>query len=183
MYRKFHLIRIAGIPITMTPLAVVGSMILWGVFAMLGAVLFQLDTVTAILGGLLAMILHWVGETLHQLGHAWVAARVGYPMREIRFLHVLCMSLYPRDEPELPAETHIKRALGGPPVSFAIGIIAGIVALSLRDTGGLAYALALFVAVENIFVFGFGAFLPTPFTDGGTLKYWWPRRGSTPPNA
>ena len=43
-------------------------------------------------------------NTLHQFGHAWAARRVGYPMTGLRYRGVLAASLYPRNEPELPAD-------------------------------------------------------------------------------
>lgn len=179
MRKKYPLTHIAGLAIAGTPLALLCSLLLWLIFALLGLFVFALTPLAAILGGLSATLLHWLSGLLHHFGHALAAWRVGHPMREIRLLHVLAISLYPRDEPELPAETHIKRALGGPTVSILAGLIGLAAALTLRDSGGLRYLLVLFFALENLLLFGLGAFAPLGFTDGSTLLAWWPKRGQS----
>lgn len=178
MRKKFLITRIAGIQISGTPLALIGSALLWLLFGLLGRLVFQLAPGQSLLGGFLAMVLHWTSDVLHQLGHSFAAHRVGYPMREIRLLHLLAVSIYPRDEPDLPAEIHIRRALGGAPVSIGLAIIGVLAAALLRPQGGLFYLLAMFFFLENLLVFGLGAFLPLGFTDGSTLQEWWPRRGT-----
>lgn len=177
MKKRYALTSIGGVAITATPLALYSSLLIWAVLAAAGILFFELSPGSGLVGGLLGLLLHWAGELAHQLGHAFVARRVGYPMREIRFLFVLAASRYPRDEPALPAEIHIRRALGGAPVNFLLALIGVIPVLLLRDSGGLAYLLAVFFCLENLLVFGLGAFLPLGFTDGSTLLTWWPRRG------
>ena len=157
-------------------MALISSLFLWIIFALIGRFGFKLSVGSAILGGFAAMTLHWVSDILHQLGHAWVAIRVGYPMREIRLLHFLAGSIYPRAEPELPANIHIRRALGGPPISFFLAIVGAFVALIFHADGGLSYLLARFVFWENLLIFGLGSLLPLGFTDGSTLLEWWPKR-------
>jgi hypothetical protein len=177
MWRKFPITHIGDLAITGTRLAVLGSLLLWLLFTLLGIFVFALAPATAVFGGLLATLLHWLSGLLHHLGHARAARRTGYPMREVRLLHVLAASIYPRDEPELPAEIHIRRALGGPPVNIVLGLAGLVIVLLLPDGGGLWYLLALFFAQENLLVYGLGAFMPLGFTDGSTLLEWWPRRG------
>lgn len=177
MRRKFPIAHIGDLAITGTQLAVLGSLLLWLLFTLLGIFLFALALATAVLGGLLATLLHWLAGLLHHLGHAWAAQRTGYPMREVRLLHVLAISIYPRDEPELPAETHIKRALGGLPVNILLGLIGLGVGLAIGDGGGLWYLLAMFFGLENLLLYGLGAFLPLGFTDGSVLLEWWAKRG------
>jgi hypothetical protein len=176
MRKKFSIVKIGELPVNGTRLALVCSLGLWGLFALLGFFLFELGLGPAVWGGLIATLLHWVAGVLHQLGHAVAARRTGYPMREIRLLHLLSTSIYPRDEPELPAEIHIRRALGGPIASFLAGLLGFGLAWLLQGNE-LAYLLALFFAFENLLVFGLGAFIPLGFTDGSTLLEWWPRRG------
>jgi hypothetical protein len=176
MRKKFPLVKIGNLPVNGTRLALVCSLGLWGLFALLGIFVFELGLGTAVWGGLLATLLHWWSSVLHQWGHAVAARRTGYPMREIRLLHVLSISLYPRDEPELPAEIHIRRALGGPIASLLASLV-GFGLAWLLQSHELAYLLALFFAFENLLVFGLGAFIPLGFTDGSTLLEWWPRRG------
>ena len=176
MQKKFTFLTIGNIPITTTQLAIIVSIALWVIFALIGLIIFNLPISTSIIGGSVAMVLHWVSDVLHQLGHGWVAAKVGYPMREIRLLHILAASIYPRDEPELPANIHIRRALGGPPVSFALAIWGAGISFLLEEKTGLLYLLAQFLFWENLLIFGIGSLLPLGFTDGSTLIKWWPKR-------
>ncbi len=95
-------------------------------------------------------------------------------MTGIRYYNLLSASLYPSDEPTLPAKTHIRRALGGPLFSLIMSIITGVLALALRGAeGGLIGWLALFAFVVNFAVLTLGAFLPLGFTDGITLLRYW----------
>ena len=176
MRKKFTFLTIGNIPITTTQPALIVSFALWVIFALIGLIVFDLSVSNSIFGGVAAVLLHWVSDVLHQLGHGWVAKKVGYPMREIRLLHILAASIYPRDEPELPAEIHIRRALGGPPVSFALAILGAVISFLLQGKTGLLYLLAQFVFWENLLVIGVGSLLPLGFTDGSTLLEWWPKR-------
>jgi len=97
-------------------------------------------------------------------------------MEGVLYFMVLAISLYPRDEPELPAEIHIRRALGGPVGSVALGLFGGIVTWALHPFGGVLYWLAWFTFLENLLFFGLGALIPVGFTDGVTLLKWWKRR-------
>lgn len=156
--------------------AMVSSLLFWAVLAVLATLLLGLSPAVAIVTGLAAVLLHWFSEMWHQYGHARAARRTGYPMTGIRLWLLLGTSLYPEDEPELPAEIHIRRALGGPTASFVLSLISVVIALALRPVGGAPFYLALFWLVENVFVFTIGAFIPLGFNDGSTLLYWWPRR-------
>jgi hypothetical protein len=143
---------------------------------MIGVSLLDLTLLPAAFGSLLAVGLHWLGELWHQKGHALAARRVGYPMDGVRLWTLLGASLYPRDEPTLPADIHIQRALGGPIASFVLILIALLLLLVVRPTGGVPLLLAQFFLLENIFVFFLGAFLPLGFTDGSTLLRYWGQR-------
>lgn len=174
--KRYQVGNVGGLEIVLTPSSIVASILLWVVLSGLAIWLLGLGPAAAVVGGLIAVILHWVSELAHQLGHAWAARRVGYPMKGVRLWLLLGASRYPRNEGELPASVHIRRALGGPPVSLALAVVGGLVALLLRDSGGLWYWLSLFFALENLLVFTLGAFLPLGFTDGSTLLEWWPKR-------
>jgi hypothetical protein len=94
-------------------------------------------------------------------------------MSGIMYNWVLGGTLYPRDEPELPAAVHIRRALGGPIGSLLLALVMGLIAWGLRPLGGLLYGLTLFAFWDNLLFFTLGALLPLGFTDGSTLmKYW-----------
>lgn len=145
----------------------------WLVLTLVGLFLIKLPLVESIVGGFLCAALHWLSELLHHLGHAGAARRAGYPMTGVLFVHVLGMSLYPRDEPELPGKIHIRRALGGPAASLIVTIIALLILLVAQAVGGLFYWVALWFFLDNLLVFFLGAFLPLGFTDGSTILKWW----------
>lgn len=99
-------------------------------------------------------------------------------MMGIRFgsFGLLAASQYPLDEPELPAVIHIRRALGGPIGSLIASLLAGGIALLLRNTGGVPWWVTLFFFLDNFVVFTLGSLLPLGFTDGSTLLVWWGKR-------
>jgi len=183
--RTYELGSLFGLRVTLRAQAFVGTLVLWVLLAAIARYVLRLPVGEALLGGLLAVALHWLSEIVHHLGHAIAARRTGYPMGGIRlgFLGVLTSSVYPRDEPELPPALHIQRALGGPLASIAIGLVAGALALALHPSGSLSWWLALFVCVENIVVFGLQVFVPLGFNDASTVLHWWRQRqrAATPP--
>jgi Zn-dependent protease len=164
--------RLAGLQVTARPSAIVAAVAMAAGLSALAMFGLRLPAGQAIAAGLLAAALHWASEITHQLGHAWAARRTGYPMTGIRFWGPLGASVYPADEPELPARIHIRRALGGPLISLGVTLVAAIVAAALFPLGGLARYLSLFAAIENLAVFCLGSLLPLSFTDGGTLLRW-----------
>jgi hypothetical protein len=93
-------------------------------------------------------------------------------MSGVRFWGFLGTSLYPKNEGNLPAQIHIRRALGGPIGSLLLALIMGLLTLLLQPSGGLFYALVLFLFLDNLFVLTLGALLPLGFTDGSTLLHY-----------
>ncbi len=177
MSRRFTLGRFAGLDFSAGRSALAGSI---AIAALVTLFLRRCGRPAgqALAAGLLAAPLHWLGDVVHNLGHAIAARQTGYPMRGVHFWGVLGASLYPRDEPLLPAEIHIRRALGGPIASTLLALAAFALRLAARRPGA-GRDLALFVALDNL-VLGLGALLPLPMTDGGTLRTWWPHRGLPP---
>lgn len=175
--------KIAGLRVTAFPNALMGFVGMWIILAVIAMVLPLLPPAHAIAGALIATLLHFFSEFWHQLGHAWAARRVGYPMIGVRFWWILGASIYPKDEPELPGSVHIRRALGGPIASFFLTVVAGILSIFIgfsipTDAGGTLFhwillALSSFFFLDNLFVFTLGAFLPLGFTDGSTILRWW----------
>jgi Zn-dependent protease len=162
--------KFAGMQVIFAPSSLIGSALLLIVFTLLASTALQLTLIAAVLWGAAAVFLYWLSETLHQYGHFIAARRTGYPMNGVRLWWIFGASQYPADEPELPAAIHIRRALGGAPVSIGLGIFFGVLALLLQNSLSLPLwgLLALFAGV-NLFFFGLGAFIPFGFTDGGTL--------------
>jgi hypothetical protein len=174
---NFKMGRLFGLQLSVTPLALVGTLILWLAVALLARWLLDLPLVQAVAMGFVGALLWWLSDVFHHLGHAYAARTTGYPMVGIEFgqFAVFCRSVYPPDEPELPAQVHIRRALGGPIASFVLGVVALLVALLLAQDS-LGWWLAAYVAFVSLFVFGLGALLPLGFTDGSTLLAWWGKR-------
>jgi Zn-dependent protease len=168
----FELGRVAGLRLRVVPSAIVCFFLLWALLGGVGVLVFEVPLVEAIAGGLVAAVLHYGSEIVHNLGHAWAARRTGYPMTGIRLFGFLGMSLYPENEPELPADIHIRRALGGPVGSLLLTLLAAVIALALRPLGGTPWLIGAFFFLENLFVFTLGSFLPLGFTDGSTLLEW-----------
>ena len=154
----------------------VWSLLFWVFVTFVALSVMGLPFGISILGGFISMLLHWVSALAHQLGHARAARQTGYPMVGVDLWFLLGTSIYPDDEPELPAEVHIKRALGGIPISLFLGLTGVILSVVLRTNPGLAYIVVVFFTVENLLVFTIGAIMPLNFTDGGTLREWLPKR-------
>lgn len=124
----------------------------------------------AMVAGALSAVVFFVSELLHQLGHAWAAHRVGYPMTGIHFFSLFSASLYPADEPPLPRRVHVQRSLGGFWVNVVIGLVLIPFAIAAWPQGGIGAWVLAFGVVANLFVLGLGAFVPltVPGGDGVT---------------
>ncbi len=174
--REFRLGRLAGLDISATPSAIVGTLGLWVVLSAIGYWLLQLPLGNAILGGLGATLLHHVAGLWHQLGHSFAARSTGHPMIGVRFgfLGILSSDIYPADEEELPPAIHIRRALGGPLGSLAMSVVAAIIFLliSTSRSGGTVWWLALFFLLDNFVVFTLEVFVPLGFNDASTILHW-----------
>jgi Zn-dependent protease len=84
---------------------------------------------------------------------------------------IVAMSVYPADEPALPARIHIRRALGGPIISTLIGLVFLALVVVAGDSASLiAYLLRL--GLFLCFMMSAGALMPVPNLDGGTILYW-----------
>jgi hypothetical protein len=168
--------RVGGIDVLLTPAWAAGTILLVVLFAGLGHYLFHHGFADAVIGGVSVALAHWVSEVVHNVGHNAAARTTGHPMTGTRlgFMLVLGTSLYPADEPELPPEAHIRRALGGPAASAGLTVIIGIGALFLAGTSVGWMVLLWFL--DNLLIFTLGAFVPVGFSDGSTLIHWRRRR-------
>jgi hypothetical protein len=169
---------LAGLSLTAIPSALLGSIALYVIVIVLMAA-FNIPIGSALLGGVIVIILHWFTDLVHQLGHAWAARRVGYPMTGVRFgyLGVLSTALYPPDEPPLPAKVHIRRALGGPIFSAWLSAMAFLVILmTIRGAEAMWSFVLWFFFLENLFVTTLQVFIPLGFNDGATIWRWMKKR-------
>ncbi len=170
---------IAGVEIIVLPIALFVSLALWIVLSAIAIAALGMSFGLGVLLGLIVMLLHWLSELIHHIGHALAARRTGYPMQAIKIGGIygfLALSSYPADEAALPDSIHMRRALGGPIASLFPTIIFGIGALLLR--GPLWWA-AIFLFAENL-IFTIQVLLPMGKlldNDGNTLWRWWRGRG------
>lgn len=176
MKKLIELGTLFGLRLTARPSVLIGTMVVWVIWTVVSALVFDIGWSLALLLGLLAAPLHWLSEFIHQLGHAWAARRVGWPMIGIRFWGVLSTSIYPANEGDLPAGVHIRRALGGPLFSLVLSLLSGIVLVLTPDLAPAWRSLLWFFFLENFFILTLQVFVPLGFNDGGTVFYWLRRR-------
>jgi len=176
--KEYKIGKIIGLRLSVEPLFIVGTIVLWIGLSGIGILMLDLRFSQAVVGGLIAALLYWLSEIVHQLGHAYAAHRTGYPMVGIHLGKYLFFgaSLYPENEEPLPAEIHIRRALGGPISSLVFTVVTGVVALILYPGKDVLWWIVVFVCIINLLVFTIGPFLPLGFTDGSTLLKWWGKR-------
>ena len=175
---EYKLGKVAGLRLSATPAALAGSILLFVALFGVAIGILRLTVGESMIGSLAAVVLHWSAALAHQLGHARAARRTGYPMSGVRFgaMGLLGASLFPHDEPELPAAVHIRLAWGGPTGSFFVSILAAIFVLLSLNSRGVSFWLAVFFFLDNFLVFTLGSLLPLGFTDGSTLLEWWRKR-------
>ncbi len=183
MKRLIELGHVAGLRLTARPSAFITLAWMWLILTYGTIALSMVSVNEAIIGALVATLLHWLSEFIHQLGHSMVARQTGYPMIGVCFWGPLASSIYPKDEPSLPGRLHIKRALGGPIMSGVVTVLAGLIYLFVTGTFTIGQSephlplvivlVSRFFFLENLLVFTLGAFLPLGFTDGSTILQWW----------
>lgn len=174
--KKLDLFTLVGLRTTISPFGLACFLVAIPLTGWLAARVLNLPLGEAALAGLLSSLFMFASDWLHQWGHANAAKRAGYPMTGMHFFFIFAASQYPPDEPELPARTHLRRALGGWWMNTLLGALLAPLAFYLWPGGGVLAWLAASLAAWNFFVLGLGALVPLyqPFeTDGGTvLKYW-----------
>jgi len=160
--------KLFGLQISFIPLLFAGIAFIWLTLSLVGFLVLDIHFGESILLGFMGMLLHYVSELIHCLGHAVAAKSTGYPMTGIRFglLGIFAQTMYPKDEPELPSATHIRRALGGPIINFIFAIILFVI---LPLWQGNWYWLGLFIFLDNLFIYALQVFLPVGFNDGSTI--------------
>jgi hypothetical protein len=172
--KEWALGTLAGLRVTARRSALVGSIALYVI--VIGLMMaFNIPLGSALLGGVIVVILHWFSELVHQLGHAWAARRTGFPMMGIRCgtFGVLATSLYPPAEPALPATVHLRRALGGPIFSAWLSAFAFLVVLVTAGSAAAVWEFAAwFFFLDNLLVMTLQVFIPLGFNDGATIWQW-----------
>lgn len=168
--KSIHIGKLFGLQISFIPLLFAGVVFIWLGLSLLGYFALDIPLGESILLGCIGMLLHYISELIHCLGHAVAAKSTGYPIAGIRFglFGIFAQTLYPKDEPELPSSTHIRRALGGPIINLILSIILFVILPVWRENW---YWLGLFIFLDNLFVYTLQVFVPVGFNDGTTLWY------------
>ena len=174
MDQEVRTIRYFGLPVIITRSSLVASGALVVVIAIIASLITTMTPLDALIVGLLATLIHWVSEISHQYGHHLAARRIGKPAQSVRLWWFLSRTVYPRDEGRLSALQHMQRALGGPLMSALIGLACGLLMTWWWSLGGVLRFLITFAAIENMVIFGLGAFVPLTIgdtfrTDGATI--------------
>ncbi len=166
--KSIHFGKLFGLQVGILPLAFGGTFFLWVVFSAIAHYWLGLAFGESLLLGFAAMLLHWVFELIHNLGHALAARQTGYPMTGFTFgaLAIFALSRYPKDEPDLPPSIHIRRALGGPIIN---GLLSVVFLLLLPVWRGNWFWLGVFSLFENLLVYTLQVFIPLGFNDGSTI--------------
>ncbi len=163
---------IAGLPVTARA-SFFPVRLAFAVFLLLfGRFVFKLSSPKALLFALVASVLDPLIILIHQLGHAWAAKKTGWPMNGISFWSLFSTCYYPPDEPELPPEVHLRRAIAGPLVSFLNGLIVGLLGLRFFPRKGIGRLLVKFWILDASVMRSIGALGPVSFSDGPTIRYW-----------
>ena len=170
--REITLGSIAGLPVTAQPSFFPVRLAFIAALAAAARFLFGLSGPKALLFALLGGVLDPFIVLIHQLGHAWAARRVGWPMTGISFWSFFSTCYYPPDEPELPPEVHLRRAIAGPAVSILNGVFGGLVGLRLFRKKGAGRLLAWLWLLDAAGMRGIGALGTVSFSDGPTIRYW-----------
>ncbi len=161
--KSFKIGHISGLEIRTRPSTLLAAILLWAVLSLIGIKVFKWKPENSAAGGLFAVLIHFLSEAWHQIGHARMAEQTGHPMEGMEFWGPIATSLYPQNEGMLSADVHIQRALGGPIFSFALAALSGVIALAMRPLGGPALMLTYFTFLDNLLVFTVGALNPTKF--------------------
>jgi Zn-dependent protease len=160
--------RVAGFPLSLTASWVVLAILVtlvWG--TMIGVSHPRLAQPVAYLVGLAMVAGLLVSVLLHELGHALTARRFGMGVRGITLQMLGGYTELDGDAPSPRVEALV--ALVGPAVSLAIGLLAGLVTLSL-PVGGLAVELTGWLAVGNLALAAYNVLPGLPLDGGRALR-------------
>lgn len=160
---RIHLFTLSGVPWEATPQAwrSIPQNLIGG---FLGTYIFMpgADIVTRLIYGVIFGALLIAANSIHSIGHILGGKIVGAPMDELLVTASRHVNIYRNDPPDLPSRVHLGRALGGPALNIAVGIIVLAVALLIGSAG------LLFFSVANL-GFGISALFPIPSLDGEVI--------------
>jgi hypothetical protein len=146
-----------GVPWTATPQAWLGVLAQM-TFGVAAAVVMGVGLASGLLWGVLVVL----SVALHSIGHILGGLSVGSPMDENLVTATRHVNIYRNDPPDLPSRVHLGRALGGPLMNLAVGVLG----LAIFGLSG-SLTLLLFGGF-NLFV-GIGALAPVPSVDGEVI--------------
>ncbi|MFN3491611.1 MAG: hypothetical protein ACK40V_05260 [Anaerolineales bacterium] len=165
--KSINIGKLFGLQISFIPLVCIGIVGIWLSLSLLGSYTLDVPLGESVILGFAAMLLHYLLELIHSLGHAIAAKWTGYPMVEIRFgvYGFYAQTIYPIGEPQLSSSTHIIRALGGPIANL---ILAFILFPTLSLWQGNWYWVGMFVFLDNL-IYIVQVFIPLGFNDASTI--------------
>jgi hypothetical protein len=160
---RTHLFTLLDIPWMATPSAW-RSIPLNLIGGFLGTLIFMpfADIITRLLYTLIFGALLVAANSIHSIGHILSGKIVGAPMDELLVTASRHVNIYRNDPPNLPSRVHLGRALGGPVLNTAVGLITLLVALLIGSPG------LLFFSVANL-AFGISALFPVQSFDGEVI--------------
>jgi len=128
----------------------------------------------------LSLPLAFLADIGHAMAHTVSAKRAGAPMDEILLSADMPRTLYANND--VPPQTHITRAIGGP-IYSAIGLTISLLWRSFSPPASLSRELADVSSFYHGAIF-FGSLIPLPIVDGGAILKWsLVEQGHTPKDA
>lgn len=169
-----YMMQVDGVEVRWAASATAGFVAVFLIMTVVAVMVGNLSLPMALLTGLLCAVAHFfVNDVIHQIGHITASRRTGHPQTGVIFFYIFAGSIYPKDEPELPPQVHIRRALGGPIANLVWTIVLGFVWLAVRDAGAPVQFVAGFAFFDSLLFYTLGALAPLKIgrfmTDGATI--------------
>lgn len=117
---------------------------------------------------IVAMPVALFADVGHAMAHTISARLAGAPMDEVLLSSEMPRTLYQNND--VPPQTHIMRALGGPVFSLTCALLSWLWR-SLSPKGSLSRDLASLSLLGHSFIL-VGSLAPLPMVDGGTILKW-----------
>ena len=161
MEKEFFKFKFFDMPVAVRQSAVYGSLIIMIVLTIAAIAFTNLTILDAIITGIIGMLLHWLGDLVHQYGHFFAAKQLKYPSTGIVLWWVLSTTLYPKNEDVPSPLIHMRRAIGGPIAGFILAVVFTIISvLWLLNYSEFSRFIAIWGLLDYWGVFTIGALFP-----------------------
>ena len=118
--------------------------------------------------GAFLMLAYESASVIHGIGHIVSSRKANAPMDAIHLAAPLPRTVYYNND--IPPESHIMRAVGGPIMS-GLGFLVSFIGRFLTSANSASRELMNLFSFMN-FALGLGSLLPMPFIDGGSIFKW-----------